>query len=66
MPKGAIAMKQEECSKWEIEGWANKVVEAMEILNDPEKMKHVKKHLDSKAKAMKSLEAMRERIAKES
>lgn len=40
---------------WKHEDDARTLVSAHEIMNDPERMKHVKKHLNKKKNAMKSL-----------
>lgn len=41
---------------WESESHARTVMEAHEIMNDPDKMKAVHKHLKKKKKAMKSVD----------
>lgn len=41
--------------EYEIKCWADKLLEAEEIKNDPEKMALVKPYLDKKAKAINSI-----------
>ncbi len=53
-------------SKYEIEGWANDVVRAQEILNDSEKMKLVSPIIEAKKRALeglpvKSMQELKER-----
>lgn len=48
-----------EPKEWEIESWANTLMCAEEIKNDPEKMKLVKPYLDKKVKAIKSIAQLR-------
>lgn len=52
--------------KYDIERWTNTVVEAMEILNDKKKMKHIKACLDNKKAALMSLEDVKKRVSEES
>lgn len=53
-------MKDKSPDKYEIQHMANTVADAHEIMNDPAKMVHVKKHLAKKQKAIKaSLEQMK-------
>jgi hypothetical protein len=42
--------------KWEIESWTRTIIEAQEIMCDPEKMKYVKSELKMKKKAFKSID----------
>ncbi len=48
--------KKQKFDKWEIESMADNIMRAHETLQDPEKMKHVKKHLNTKKKAMRSID----------
>lgn len=52
--------------KYDIERWTNTVVEAMEILNDKKKMKHIRDCLDKKKAALMSLDDVKKRVAAES
>lgn len=56
----AEGKKSKAPDKWEIQSWANTLMEAEEIKADPEKMKHVKPYLKKKVAAIRSLEDLRE------
>lgn len=42
--------------EWQAKSHANTIMDAHEIMADPDKMKKVKKHLHAKKKAMKSVQ----------
>lgn len=52
----ASPKKNSKPDEWEIRNWADKIVEAHEIMCDPDKMKLVKKYLKTKKKAMRSID----------
>jgi hypothetical protein len=58
-PMTAKEEKKREPNKWEIDSWWRTLVEAEEIKADEEKMKYLRPKLDTKIKAIKSLEALR-------
>lgn len=45
----------------QIEHWADTLMRAEEIKNDPKKMKHIGPHLEKKQKAIKSIADLRKR-----
>lgn len=47
--------KEGKYEEYEIKCWAEKLLEAEEIKNDPEKMALVKPYLDNKVKAIRSI-----------
>lgn len=50
--------------KYEVDNWTRTVVEAMEILHDPKKMKHVKEAIGKKHDAISSFSDLSDKIAK--
>lgn len=48
--------------KYDIERWTSTIQDAMEILNDPKKMKHVTQAMGKKHAAINSFAALREKI----
>jgi DNA-directed RNA polymerase subunit K/omega len=48
--------------KYEIDNWTRTLIEAIEIMNDPRKMKYVKTAMSEKHKAIMSFDDLREKI----
>ena len=53
--------KSKKVEDYEIENWADTLIRAEEIKNDPEKMKYVDKFLKKKKKAINSIADIRAR-----
>lgn len=53
------SLDEKKPDEYEIKNWAEKILEAEEIKNDPEKMKLVAPYLEKKAKAINSVADLR-------